>query len=118
MDARAVRASRAEGNRNIAALVRGLDRAVGEDAYPQPLVGDLSMFYFDLIKGRVLLERLTRFSGTQDEAARLLLELQLQCEELRSSAAHLVPEVKKLVTAAYKATDQPATSKARRPRKR
>jgi len=113
-----VNASRAEGNRNIAALVRGLDRAVGKRAYPQPLVGDLSIFYFDLIKGRDLLEKLTRFSGTPDDAAGLLLELQLQCEELRSSAAHLVPAVKKLVTAAYEAADQPATSKARRPRKR
>jgi len=76
------------------------------------------MLYFDLMEGRALLEKLTKFSGTAAEAATLLLQIQLHFEVLRSSTADVVPAVEMLVSAAYEAANQPATSKARRPRKR
>ncbi|MBZ0112739.1 MAG: hypothetical protein K8J08_09770 [Thermoanaerobaculia bacterium] len=76
------------------------------------------MLYFDLMEGRALLEKLTKFSGTPAEAATLLLQIQLHFEVLRSSTADVVPAVKKLVAAAYEAADDVANAKAGKRRKR
>lgn len=101
VESRAVKKPVFDGQRNLDALERGLDRAAGIDGYKKPLVGDLSMFYFGLIKGRTLLDELTKFDGSPDDAWKLFHHLEMHFEDLRDDAEKLVRKMKRLRNATY-----------------
>ena len=101
VESRSVRRSPAPGDRNLDALERGLDKAAGIDGYKKPLVGDLSMFYFGLIKGKKLLDQLIKFDGSPDDAWNLFQDLEMHFEDLRSDAEKLVRKMKRLRNATY-----------------